>query len=67
VEDRARRILSHFAGAPAYVAGERKQDEQIDESSAHEDVPEESALDPRDDQARTMLALLAERMKGHQV
>lgn len=67
VEDRARRILSHLAGAPTYVARERKQGEQIDESFAHEDVPEdEHVVDPRDDQARTMLALLAERMKGHQ-
>jgi ATP-dependent protease ClpP protease subunit len=53
VEDRARRILAHVGtGAPAYVTRER------------EDIPVEPVLDPRDEQARTMLAFLAERMKG---
>lgn len=60
VEDRARRILSRVGtGAPVYHARERSLEpvqEEIDESPVH---------DPRDDVAATMLALLAERMKGH--
>jgi enoyl-CoA hydratase/carnithine racemase len=52
VEDRARRILSHLAGAPAYVARERTP-EGLPASPPKkayektEDVPEEPALDPR--------------------
>lgn len=70
VTDHVRKVIAKIPGAPAYHAPEPKiepvQNEQAgedpeDQSRAHLDGHTE---DPRDAVAATMLALLAERMKG---